>query len=67
MIFEITGLVTISTFTNVEAETEEQALEIAKRRRGMMSIASNNADSADDVWMIEEIDGEPYNLTATKN
>ena len=28
----------------------------------MMSVNSNNGDSAEDVWMIEELDGEPYEI-----
>jgi len=60
--FRFTASLTISTYTSVEAETLEEALQIAKQRHDLMSIASNNGDSEDEVWMIDELDGYPYNI-----
>ena len=60
--FNICGKVTVTTFTTVEAENAEEALKLASKRRDMMSVTSNNGDFADNVWMIEELDGEPYEI-----
>ena len=60
--FNIYGKVTVTTFTTVEAENAEEALKLASKRRGMMSVTSNNGDFADNVWKIEELDGEPYEI-----
>lgn len=60
--YEIAALVTIGVTTRVEANSEEEALKIASERKDMMSIVSNNGDSVDEVWMVEELDGEPYRL-----
>jgi len=62
--FELTAKITITAFTTIEAETLEEAIEKANNRHDMMSIASNNADTPDDVWMIEELDGMPYEIKA---
>lgn len=62
--FELTAKITITAFTTIEAETLEEAIEKANNRYDMMSIASNNADTPDDVWMIEELDGMPYEIKA---
>ncbi len=60
--FNICGKVTVTTFTTVEAENAEEALKLASKRMAMMSVNSNNGDSAEDVWKIEEMDGEPYEI-----
>lgn len=62
MEFELTAKVTISVYTKVEADTIEQAIEIAKRERFMMSIASNGGDNEFENWMADELDGEPYEI-----
>jgi hypothetical protein len=28
----------------------------------MMSIATNNGDEPDEVWMVEDLDGVPYDI-----
>lgn len=61
MKFNIGGLVTVSCYTVVEAETEEQALKIAQSR----DIAQFYIDGS---WDIEECfhieaDGTPYDLS----
>lgn len=60
--FNLVGVVTVSTYTTIEADSLEEALELAERRHDMMHISSNNADSPEDVWMIDEIDGTPYKI-----
>lgn len=61
-VYQIAALVTVGVTTRVEANSEEEALKIASERKDMMSIASNNGDSIDEVWMVEELDGEPYRI-----
>ena len=60
--FNLVGKVTITTFTSIVADTLEEAIQEAENRHDMMSIASNNGDSEDDVWMIEEIDGKAFDI-----
>lgn len=61
MKFNIGGLVTVSCYTVVEAETEDEALKIAKSR----DVAQFSIDGS---WDIEECfhieaDGIPYDLS----
>ena len=60
--FNLVAKITISAFTSVKAETLEKAIQLANERKDMMSIASNNGDTPDEVWMIEELDGTPYDI-----
>ena len=61
--FEIVAKMTITVFTNIEADTLEEAIELAKERTDYMSVVTNSGDSADEVWMLpEELDGMPYDL-----
>lgn len=59
--FNLTANVTISMYTTVEAETLEQAIEIAKER-DLMSIAHDGYDKQEETWMADEIDGQPENI-----
>lgn len=63
--FELTATFTISGYTKVEAETLEEAIEIADNRP-TMGIVTSGADTEDDSWMIDEIDGEPENIIQQK-
>lgn len=60
--FILSARVTISVYTKVRAETLEEAIEIAKKERQMMSIVSNGGDREDYNWMCDELDGEPYDI-----
>jgi hypothetical protein len=64
MKYRVEGKVTISTWTMIEAESPEEAIKKAEERQEKMSIASNNGDSGDYEWMIEDMDGEPFDLEA---
>ena len=59
--FLISAKVTISVYTKVEAETLEEAIEIANNRTPMAIIA-NGGDDEHENWMADEIDGEPFDL-----
>jgi len=60
--FNLIAKITISTYTTIEAETLEEAMKLAGERSDMMSISSNNADTPNKVWMIDELDGTPYEI-----
>ncbi len=64
MKYRIEAKVTISTWTMIEADSPEEAIKKAEERDEKMSIFSNNGDLEDYVWMIEEINGEPFELCA---
>lgn len=61
--FTISAKVTISVYTKVDAESIEEAIEIANDRTPM-SILPNGGDNERENWMLDEIDGEPFELTA---
>lgn len=60
--YNLTAKITITTFTTVRAESLEEAIKIAEERDDKMFISSNNGDSPKDCWMIEELDGTPYEI-----
>lgn len=56
--FKLSGVVTISIYTEVEADSIEEAIEIAENR----TIEANNwgdKSQASDVWVSDEFDGMP--------
>ena len=57
----ISAKVTVSIYTKVQAETLEEAIEIAKDRTPM-SIIADGYDHEGENWMLDEIDGEPFDL-----
>lgn len=59
--FTISANVTISTYTKVEADTLEEAIKMASER-DFMEIPYNNYHTEDEFWMVDEIDGTPYDL-----
>lgn len=61
--FKISGLITVSCYTEIEANSEDEALSKAELRTEKMMIVTNNGDLSNKVWMIEELDGEPRNLS----
>lgn len=64
MIYNISGLVTVSCYTIIEADSEEEALKIASSR----DIAEFNIDGSYEVeecFHIEN-DGAPYDLKVDK-
>jgi len=59
--FRLTANVTISVYTEVEAETIEEAKAIAEERE-LCSITNTGGDTEDDVWMCNELDGMPLDI-----
>ena len=65
--YRFTALMTISVFTEVEADSEDEALEIAKER-GTLGMTHQPFDGdAGDGWLCDELDGEPVNITNVKD
>ena len=59
--FLISAKVTVSVYTKVEAETLEEAIKIANDRTPM-AIVADGCDNEDENWMLDEVDGEPFDL-----
>lgn len=62
MEYTITAKVTISTYTTVVADSEEEAIKIASERDQKMSFINNSGLEEDEQWTIDEIDGSPFDL-----
>lgn len=59
--FNLSAKITISLYTSIEAETIEEAIEIAKERE-TMQIINDCSYNEDSVWMASDMDGEPYDI-----
>lgn len=64
MEYRVEAKVTIGTWTVVEAESKEEAVRIAGEREDKMSFINNSGMEETEAWIIEEIDGEPFDLFA---
>lgn len=53
--FNLVALVTVSAYTNVEADTLEEAIKIAERRNPEFSL--NDGHTPEELWIVEELDG----------
>lgn len=66
-IYTVSALVTISILTEVIAESEEQALEIAEERPMQSFCNSCSSKDPDDQWVFGgELDGTACDLTIVK-
>lgn len=61
-IFHLGCRVTVSAYTEVDADTLEQAIEAAADRPVELSF-NGSANSADEVWLVEEMDGSPQHIS----
>jgi hypothetical protein len=52
----LTGEVTVSAFTYVEADTLEEAKTIAKDRDAELTFNGSGSDE-NETWLVEEVDG----------
>ena len=59
--FKLTGMVTVSVHTEVEADTLEKAIEIAKER-DIERYQWSDKTQASDVWVNEDYDGEVHSI-----
>ena len=59
--FELSCTVGVSAFTVVEADTVEEAIEIAKSRP---VVIWSRGESKEEAWVIDDADGEPMDIHA---
>lgn len=64
MEYRVEAKITIGTWTIVEAESKEEAIRIAEERDEKMSFINNSGLDENEAWIIEEMDGEPFDLNA---
>jgi hypothetical protein len=64
-LFKLSGTVTISVYTEVEADTLEQAVEIVKERDIEQSYW-HQVDQSKEVWVNDEYDGEVQQIEEIK-
>ena len=60
--FALIAEITISLYTEVEAETLKEAIEIAEERP-LMTIIKTGGETKYDTWMSDELDGMPEKIT----
>lgn len=60
--YHLTANVTISVYTEVEAENLAEAMRIAEER-DLMTIVHSARDTQEDTWMCDELDGVPEHIT----
>ncbi len=59
--FLLSGTVTISVYTAVEARTLQDAIRIAEDRDNML-IMQDGSNNPNECWMSDELDGEVYDI-----
>ena len=59
--FNLSGTVTISIYTEVEADNLEQAIEIAEGRH-IEESRWGDTHQKTQAWIADEYDGEPMNI-----
>ena len=60
--YGLTALVGVSAYTEVEADSFEEAKEIAEGRECMLGF-NGCGYTSDEVWLIEDADGMPTDIT----
>lgn len=60
--FNLSGCITVSVYTEVEAETLEEAIEIAMTR-DVVAYHWGDKTQALEYWVNDEYDGEVQNIT----
>jgi hypothetical protein len=59
-IYNLNAMITVSTYTEVEANSAEEAIEIAQNR---YCEFSGSGYEASECWIIDDVDGVPINIT----
>jgi hypothetical protein len=59
--YKLSATVTISIYTNVEADSLEEAIAIAENR-GIEQYNWSDKDQSNDIWVAEEFDGMATNI-----
>jgi hypothetical protein len=66
MKFKLGARVTVSAYTEVEADSPEEAITKAKRRSVSFGGTGSGAHP-EEVWVIEGADGEPLDIRAEED
>ena len=61
MKYTLGAYLTISTYTEVEADSLEEAIEIASGR-DVCEIHTDGIYTKEELWMVDELDGVPQNI-----
>lgn len=64
--YTLSCTVTVSAYTTVEADSLEAAIEAANDRPVELHFNGSGTDS-NEVWCVEEADGEPENVTGEED
>ena len=56
-IWALSGKVTVSAYTKVEAETLEEAIEISKHREAGIEFNGAGLEESE-TWLVDDVDGE---------
>lgn len=59
--YNLSCIITVSAYTTVDAYSLEEAIEMAEERSVKLRFNGSGADP-NEVWCIEEADGEPKNI-----
>ena len=59
--FKLSCSVTVSAYTEIEAATEEEAIEIGRRREVVIGGPGSGEDP-EESWIVEDADGLPCNI-----
>jgi hypothetical protein len=59
--FKLIADITVSVYTNVEAETLDEAIELANDRYSMQ-VLHDESNDPNEEWILDEIDGEVFNV-----
>ena len=65
MKYKFEGEVTVSIYTEVEADTEKEALEIAENRCDIEQYHFGDVNACVNIWVNDQYDGEPTNIHIT--
>ena len=61
MLFNLVSKVTVSAYTEVDAETLDEAIKIATQRQAAIGGVGTGT-LPDETWIVDDIDGEPYDI-----
>ena len=61
--FYLSCTVTVSAYTNIEADTLEEAIKLSKERPVVIGGIGSGNDSVD-YWIIDDADGSPENIVS---
>lgn len=64
--YMLSASVTVSAYTYVVANSEEEAIKIGEERSDVHLGGTQSGYDADESWVIEDADGTPMNIRVDK-